>query len=121
MDQRLGGLMKGIRVARGIPQKRIGALLGVSFQQVQKYENGINRMSVGTFLTLCEALSQDPADLLAQVADDAPPGGRGSPEAELLLHSFREIPSPELRAQVVLLAKTLALGSRRACGKQAAD
>jgi transcriptional regulator with XRE-family HTH domain len=48
MDEikRIGYNLKQIRQSMGMSQKSIGMLLGVTFQQIQKYENGINRFPV---------------------------------------------------------------------------
>jgi transcriptional regulator with XRE-family HTH domain len=42
----IGRNLKGLRMAFGYSQKQIGRILGVSFQQVQKYESGVNRLPV---------------------------------------------------------------------------
>ncbi|MGH6922388.1 MAG: helix-turn-helix domain-containing protein [Propylenella sp.] len=52
------------RRAAGWSQKRLGASLGMSFQQVQKYENGTNRVAVSTLLLIAEALERPMTDFL---------------------------------------------------------
>jgi transcriptional regulator with XRE-family HTH domain len=44
-DVKLGEKIRTRRVAAGMSQSELGDALGVSFQQVQKYEKGINRIS----------------------------------------------------------------------------
>ncbi len=46
----------------GITQQQIGKTLGVSFQQVQKYENGTNRISAGRLYILARALGVEVED-----------------------------------------------------------
>jgi transcriptional regulator with XRE-family HTH domain len=48
--------MRERRRALGITQERLGELLGVTFQQVQKYEAGRNRVSAARLFEICEAL-----------------------------------------------------------------
>lgn len=48
IDRTIGGNFRKIRLAAGLSQTEIGRHLGVSFQQIQKYENGSNRLSAET-------------------------------------------------------------------------
>ena len=50
-------------------QQELGTALGISFQQIQKYEAGTNRVSASRVLEICRALQVDPNSLLGwQVA-----------------------------------------------------
>lgn len=49
----------------GLNQKRLGQAIGVTFQQVQKYENGTNRVAASTLCRVAEALTCDVADFFA--------------------------------------------------------
>lgn len=51
-DKQLGERLKELRLAHGYTQKAIGELLGVTFQQIQKYEAGSNRITVRTLYKL---------------------------------------------------------------------
>jgi transcriptional regulator with XRE-family HTH domain len=44
-DIQLGGRLRALRIDRKMSQQELGEALGVSFQQVQKYEKGVNRVS----------------------------------------------------------------------------
>jgi transcriptional regulator with XRE-family HTH domain len=46
-DGEIGKRVRALRLQRGMTQVRLGELLGVTFQQIQKYENGANRISAG--------------------------------------------------------------------------
>ena len=46
-DQHIAGRIRARRLLLGISQAKLGARLGVTFQQVQKYESGTNRVSAG--------------------------------------------------------------------------
>ena len=48
--------MRESRRALGITQERLGGLLGITFQQIQKYESGRNRVSAARLFEICEAL-----------------------------------------------------------------
>ncbi|MDM9627650.1 helix-turn-helix transcriptional regulator [Rhizobium sp. S152] len=60
----LGRRIRSARKSLGLSQTHIAKALGVSFQQVGKYESGQNTMSVSTFLTICRALHLKPSILL---------------------------------------------------------
>ena len=53
------------RIELHMSQDQLGQALGVTFQQVQKYEKGMNRISVSRFLDICRALKVDPNYLAA--------------------------------------------------------
>jgi transcriptional regulator with XRE-family HTH domain len=56
LDVFMGVRMRESRRARGMTQGRLAQLLGVSFQQIQKYEKGVNRVSAARLFEICEAL-----------------------------------------------------------------
>ena len=55
-SQFIGQRMRQLREGAGLSQSEIGACLDVSYQQVQKYERGINKISVEKLQRLAEAL-----------------------------------------------------------------
>ena len=57
-DQTLGEKIHTRRVAVGMSQEVLGEALGVSFQQVQKYEKGVNRVSVSRLEQIATALNE---------------------------------------------------------------
>jgi transcriptional regulator with XRE-family HTH domain len=56
LDQRIGALLKQRRVQLGWSQQGLGTKLGLTFQQVQKYEKGDNQLSVARLLQVCDTL-----------------------------------------------------------------
>lgn len=73
LDKEMGKYIRNLRLERGMRQSDLGSSLGVSFQQIQKYERGINRMSVSMFLVICQTLNVHPMDFLGRhVDEDAP-------------------------------------------------
>lgn len=55
-DVELGRRIRLRRIELGLSQSEIGAAVGVSFQQIQKYETGQNRLSTGRMSILAEVL-----------------------------------------------------------------
>jgi transcriptional regulator with XRE-family HTH domain len=56
-DEHLGSKIRELRLAAGFSQTKLGKPIGVSFQQIQKYEIGCNRVSAGQLWQLCEFLN----------------------------------------------------------------
>lgn len=71
LERRLGRRIREARKARGITLKVLAARLGVSYQQVQKYEKGDNRISVSTLLLISRVLGVPAIALLDDMADAA--------------------------------------------------
>lgn len=46
-DTHIGNKLRALRMERKLSQETLGAQLGVSFQQIQKYEKGVNRIGAG--------------------------------------------------------------------------
>lgn len=55
-DAIIGARLKTIRISRGMSQIEIAKKLGVTFQQIQKYESGTNRVSASTLFKLADIL-----------------------------------------------------------------
>ena len=49
--------MREQRLALNMSQAQLGGELGVSFQQIQKYERGVNRVSAARLYSICKALN----------------------------------------------------------------
>lgn len=75
VDKFVGQRIRQLRMQIGLSQQHIGEALGISFQQVQKYEKGNNRLSAGRLLDLADILNTTPHDLLGY-EDDGP--GKGA-------------------------------------------
>lgn len=57
VDSYIGVRMREQRLALEISQVQLGKTLGVSFQQIQKYESGKNRVSAARLFEICKALN----------------------------------------------------------------
>jgi transcriptional regulator with XRE-family HTH domain len=56
VDQYIGARIREKRLALSMSQALLGEKLGVTLQQVQKYEKGANRVSAARLFVICEAL-----------------------------------------------------------------
>lgn len=59
LDRRIGERLRAARLMKGMSQGELGKQLSITFQQVQKYEKGTNRVSASALLKISEALKTD--------------------------------------------------------------
>lgn len=59
LDQYIGNKIKARRALIGMSQERLGARLGITFQQIQKYEKGTNRVSASMLYNIANILNVD--------------------------------------------------------------
>src|SRR4051812_15994247 len=55
-DADVGRKVRVRRIEQGLSQTQLGERCGVTFQQIQKYEKGVNRIGAGRLQRICEAL-----------------------------------------------------------------
>ena len=70
IDVEVGAKIKFRRRLLGLSQGKLAKGLGVTFQQVQKYESGTNRVGASRILALANILQVGPDFFFAQSADD---------------------------------------------------
>lgn len=61
IDVHVGKLLRARRLAAGVTQQDLGETLGVTFQQIQKYETGANRISASKLYKAARALGLSPS------------------------------------------------------------
>ncbi len=66
----MGERLRIIRQARGLSQEKLGAAIGVSFQQIQKYERGTNRISLPALVQMCQVLRAHPMEVIGEFSPD---------------------------------------------------
>jgi len=107
------------RLASDMSQTALAARLGVTFQQLQKYEKGINRVGSGRLVSIAEALGVPVTALLdgaesAEKPDPPRPLGLIADRQPFRLASaFSRIEDKELRSTLVSLMERIAVLSRR--------
>ncbi len=119
IDRHVGARVKLRRILLGLSQEQLGGALGVTFQQVQKYERGINRIGASRLFDLTRILDV-PVDFFF---DDLPDelrsavptrhDGTGAlaqldQEAETLVTAYYAIADRKVRSEIYQLAKALA-------------
>lgn len=64
IDTTIGTTLRAIRTAAGMSQSALAEKIGITFQQIQKYETGKNRVSVSTLILICRALAISPMEII---------------------------------------------------------
>lgn len=64
LNRAIGTALRAARIAKGWSQTQVAEVLGVTFQQVQKYEKGTNRIAASTLAILAQRLGVPLASLL---------------------------------------------------------
>lgn len=118
IDRRLGQRVRVRRLEIGMSQERLAELLGVTFQQVQKYEKGVNRIAASRLVAIADALERPPASFFEGLGPDktASPleAALLTPEGRQLITVFASIQSASVRRQVLQLARALVDDASRA-------
>ena len=123
IDRHVGARLRMRRVAVKMSQGKLGEALDVTFQQIQKYEKGANRVSASKLQQIARVLNVPPSFFF----DGAPSGGVNAPpgfaepdsesylaeflstnEGVQLNRAFARIRDPAVRRRVVELVSTLA-------------
>ena len=109
-SRRIGQIIKEARKARGMTQMELSELIGVSYQQVQKYEKGSDNISVARLRQIAKAVGA-PITLFfpaaAETVAEAPAAYGKLPEDEAeLLQLYRRIKTKKTKKAVVELLRT---------------
>ena len=115
LDTELGLKVRLRRRTLGLSQTQLAESVGLTFQQIQKYERGANRISFSMLIGIARALDCAPIDLIGDIGtnghvpldtDAGSASFRGQKVVELL-EAFGRIKSPALRRQTIQLVKQL--------------
>lgn len=108
----LGDNIRAARIASGKSQSEIAAFLEVTFQQVQKYENGKNRMPVDRLVNLAAFLEVPFSQFVAPSRGDAAfqtlAAQFGAREFHALLNDWSAIKDVAMRAALLRVIRRAA-------------
>jgi transcriptional regulator with XRE-family HTH domain len=114
-DAEIGQRVRSLRLQRGLSQTELGQLISVTFQQVQKYEKGANRISAGRLQRIAEVLGVPVAYFFALPGDKEAPDGAADGSAFLqsegalrLARAFARIKEPGIRLHLLRLTEAIA-------------
>jgi transcriptional regulator with XRE-family HTH domain len=120
IDKEIGSRVRMRRISIGMSQEKLGDMLGLTFQQVQKYEKGANRISVGRLVDIAKILGVDIhfffngiKSIKAEAGfaeEESPPyisEVMSTPEGLQLIRAFTGIKNPKIRKSIVQLVASL--------------
>src|SRR5210317_913020 len=121
VDIHVGNRVRQRRTLLGLSQERLASALDLTFQQVQKYERGANRIGAGRLYQLAKALDvpvtfffedMEGADNSAPVLQELSPNGyQTDPMAQretlLLVRAYYAIPDPAVRRRMLDLMRSM--------------
>ena len=122
IDKYVGSRVRMRRIMLGMSQEKLGEALGLTFQQIQKYEKGTNRVGASRIQQISEIL-QVPVSFLFEGGPTSTTGGNGfgegtSPayvsdflatsEGLALTRAFTRITDSKLRRSIVDLVEQIA-------------
>ena len=124
VDAHVGRRLRRRRTSLGISQEQLGSALGLTFQQIQKYEKGQNRIGAGRLYRIAGILSVPVQYFFEGLNNEngalEPVGGGAaetdvrafcaSPEGQALSAGFMKIADAATRRRIVELVATLARG-----------
>lgn len=122
IDAHIGGRVRLRRTSLGITQQELGKLIGVTFQQIQKYEKGVNRISACALHNISVALDVPVSFFFDEMPDEiafkvtteseqkAVPFGETvltSAEAVELVRGYFALPSAPVRKAILSLIRQM--------------
>jgi len=109
IDRHVGMRIRERRLMLGLPLQNLARSVGVSYQQVHKYERGINRISVGVLYQIAQVLGARVEEFFEDYGGDEP---KQVPDAAVrglaFSRSFLRIEQQEHRRALYQLTKALA-------------
>lgn len=119
IDVHVGDRVKVRRVELGLSQTQLGQALGITFQQVQKYEKGANRISASRLQQISDVLKVPASYFFKGSPGEMKAKGNASPLAELsefvssnegltLIKAYMKITDAKVRRHIVNLVDQLA-------------
>src|ERR1700761_937049 len=98
VDKYVGSRVRMRRIMLNMSQEKLGDALGLTFQQVQKYEKGTNRIGASRLHQIAEVL-QVPVSFLFE----------GGPTGAMAMNGFEDSPSPAYVSDFLATSEGLAL------------
>jgi len=107
VDIQIGARIRNLRLQRKFSQSELGALVGVTFQQIQKYEKGANQVAPRMLVKLAGALKVSVSAIFeaaaanGKAASDASAIDRATQRSAVeLIDAFQAIGDPELKKSI---------------------
>lgn len=124
LDVHVGNRLRTRRAFLRISQEKLGDHIGVTFQQIQKFEKGANRISAGQLFLIANLLKVDVNYFFeglnsgfGEPVAESISGDRAAAEGVLLNRAFARVSSPKLRQTIIDMVTAIADGAPPAPGR----
>jgi transcriptional regulator with XRE-family HTH domain len=111
VDEHVGEQIRKRRTMLGLTQDQLAQALGISYQQVQKYETGTNRVSAGRLFDIARVLDSGISGFFEGIEPDRDVhedvSDRGNRATIELVRNFQAIGDPQVRKAISSLVKSL--------------
>ena len=107
VDRQVGERMRRRRILLGLTQDQLADALGISYQQIQKYETGANRVSAGRLAQIAEVLEVQPGWFFGAAEKTESAGGSSRAVIDLV-RNFSRIEDERVRTHLMALVRSLA-------------
>lgn len=114
VDRHVGNRVRILRAARGMTQAELAEKIGLSAQQLQKYEIGVNRISASRLYDMAQVLDADPNDFFEgfEIGRVEAPD-RVDIQSAHVAFWFKRIQDPSAQAHLYDLIRTMATAENR--------
>lgn len=106
IDDFVSQRIRQARLLRGLTQSALAAQIGCSFQQLQKYEAGQNRVSASRLFQIAKALSVEPGYFFDGL--DTPASDDVDNTAARIMFALARVQSPEIRETLCKMVQAIA-------------
>lgn len=108
VDRIIGKKICSLRLCKGLSRKQLSEVIDVTHQQLQKYEKGTNRISIGRLALIAKALDQNLEYFYADLENDKEPNLTHHQRMCMeVSRNFMKISSKEHQSAVNTLIKSL--------------
>ncbi|MGH1397751.1 MAG: helix-turn-helix domain-containing protein [Alphaproteobacteria bacterium] len=105
LDKEIGARLSAMRRLKGMSQSELGEKLDLTFQQIQKYESGKNRISTSTLITICNIFQVTPNSFASGIDSDVDESVNILANDEILdlVRECQALPKDQLQAVIKFL------------------
>jgi len=111
VDVTVGNRVREMRIRKGMSQQTLGERVGVSFQQIQKYERGSNRMGSSRLVQIADVLDVPVGSFFDGLGKAEKSGGKDDPlnvRASKVARDWQQVGDEKLQQKLAEMMRALA-------------
>lgn len=107
IDHAIGSKIHELRLSMGLSRQQLAAKIGVTHQQLQKYEQGSNRITLGRLVALARALQRNTSFFFENLESKMPIPAHHQRMCMEVSRNFMQIQDPDQQDAIHMLIRTL--------------